>query len=229
MTTGDTEINLMNYRLRGVDARRVLESAYERWGERLGMTTAFGYSGVYIMYLLRSMGIELDIYFVDTGHHFPETYEFADRLEREWDLRLHRISADETIRAHVRKVLGDRPWEVNSNLCCHFLKVAPLLEVLPEKDAWISGLRRDQSSSRSSIELFGRDSRGTLKVNPLAFYGGDELWSEIRKLGLPYHPLHEEGYMSIGCAPCTTPQGFDESERAGRWRESGKLECGLHL
>jgi phosphoadenosine phosphosulfate reductase len=223
------ELNLLNHRLSDADAREVLMSAHRRWGKELGMTTAFGYSGVYLMYLIHELQLPIDIYFIDTGYHFPETYAFAEKLGQQWNLSIHHISADAKIRRYVVDQLGEAPWEVNPNLCCHFLKVAPLLRVLPEKAAWISALRRDQSPSRSSIERFQLDSRGTMKVHPLAHYSGEKVWREIHEHDIPYHPLHDEGYMSIGCRPCTSPTGRGEHERAGRWKKSGKLECGLHL
>jgi phosphoadenosine phosphosulfate reductase len=223
------ELNLLNHRHAGSSAEEILRSAHERWGEKLGMTTAFGYSGVYLMSLLTRMGIYPDIYFIDTGYHFPETYEFAEQLKERWGVNIHTICTDEQIRRYVTEELGAEPWKSNPNLCCHFLKVAPLLQVLPEKDAWISALRRDQSSSRKGIDIFQLDSRGTLKVHPLAHYSGEEVWEEIRRDEIPYHPLHDDGYLSIGCAPCTSPARAGEDERSGRWRGSGKLECGLHL
>ena len=223
------ELNLLNHRFGDSGAREIIQHSYERWGKKLGMTTAFGYSGVYLMYLIRQMDLPIDIYFIDTGYHFPETYEFAEEIKQKWGLHIETISADEKIKKYVTDELGEEPWKTNPNLCCHFLKVAPLLQILPEKDAWLSGLRRDQSPSRNSINIFQLDSRGTLKVHPLTHYSGDQVWEEISEHELPYHPLHDEGYMSIGCRHCTSPAAKGENERAGRWRGSGKLECGLHL
>jgi phosphoadenosine phosphosulfate reductase len=225
----NSELQRLNEELAGAGAEEILSAAWERWGNGLGMTTAFGYSGVYLMYLLRKLGLAPEIYFIDTGYHFAETYSFAEQIKRIWELPIRTIGADEEIREYVRETLGPRPWEHNANLCCHYLKVAPLLAVLPEKDAWLSSLRRDQSPTRSAIDVFQLDSRGTLKVHPLARYSSEEIWREIRSAGLPYHPLHDEGYLSIGCEPCTAPVSRGEHERAGRWSGSGKLECGLHL
>jgi phosphoadenosine phosphosulfate reductase len=225
----NSELRELNAEMRNAQAEEILSYATERWGDRLGMTTAFGYSGVLLMYLLRRIGSLPAIYFIDTGLHFAETYRFAERLRREWDLPLRTVRADGEIRDYVYETLGERPWEENPNLCCHYLKVAPLLHILPEKDAWISALRRDQSPSRKNIEIFQLDSRGTLKIHPLAHYSAEEVWGWIGVHELPYHPLHDEGYPSIGCRPCTAPAARNENERAGRWKGSGKLECGLHL
>ncbi len=225
----NSELRKLNRELADAGAEEILSAAWERWGEELGMTTAFGYSGVYLMHLLRRLELRPEIYFIDTGLHFDETYRFAQQVKRVWELPIRTIGADETIKEYVYEQLGPRPWENNANLCCHYLKVAPLLHILPEKAAWLSSLRRDQSSSRSDIDVFQLDSRGTLKVHPLAHYTAEDVWAEIRTAGIPYHPLHDEGYLSIGCEPCTAPVAKGQHEREGRWSGSGKLECGLHL
>jgi phosphoadenosine phosphosulfate reductase len=224
-----SELAAMNREVEGYTAEGIIAYAHEHWGEQLGATTAFGYGGVYLMYLFTRLGIAPEIYFVDTGMHFPETYRFAEEIRAHFGLPIHTIRADEAIRDYVHDTLGPHPWLTNANLCCHFLKVAPLLQMLPQKDAWVSSLRRDESPSRATLEVFGLDSRGTLKVNPLAHYTGEEIWEEIRAHGIPYHPLHDKGYTSIGCRPCTVPVRKGEHERSGRWKGSGKLECGLHL
>jgi phosphoadenosine phosphosulfate reductase len=132
--------------------------------------------------------------------------------------------------AEQHKQEGPNLWERDPDRCCHIRKVEPLLRALEPYDAWVSGIRRDQSPSRAGVKKVERSSRyGVWKIQPLADWSEKDVWSYILGNDIPYNPLHDVGYRSIGCIPCTRPTRPDEEERAGRWAGSDKLECGIHL
>jgi phosphoadenosine phosphosulfate reductase len=125
---------------------------------------------------------------------------------------------------------GDRLWERDPDRCCGLRKVAPLREALAGFDAWVSAIRRDQTPERARTRVVEADTRfGLVKINPLAGWTAAEVWAYLREHDVPTNPLHQRGYPSIGCTPCTTPVAPGEGERAGRWRGWTKRECGLHL
>ena len=132
--------------------------------------------------------------------------------------------------AEQHKQEGPNLWERDPDRCCHIRKVEPLLDALKPYDAWISGIRRDQSPSRASTPKMQWSERyGVWKVHPLADWDERRVWLYIHVNEIPFNPLHDAGYRSIGCMPCTRPTSPDEEERAGRWAGSDKLECGIHL
>lgn len=207
---------------------RILAWALETFGDRLGCTTALGYSGIVMLDRLRRLAPGFEVHFIDTRQHFPETLELLERLRSAWDLRFTVVESrfDE---AQLASMLGPAPWRTNPDVCCTFRKVLPLLEILPSRDAWLGALRRDQSPTRSGIDVVEVDGRGTLKIQPLAGWTRERCWERIRAEGLPVNPLHDEGYPSVGCTHCTAKVAPGEHERAGRWNSMPKLECGLHL
>ncbi|MFG0251606.1 MAG: phosphoadenylyl-sulfate reductase [Phycisphaerales bacterium JB038] len=213
--------------LEHASANQILDYALRKYGDRLGFMTALGYSGIVLMDLLRQRLPSFKAYFIDTGFHFPETLELLERLQEEWKIEFIRLGpslSDE----QIDSIIGPRAWERQPDLCCLYRKVEPMLRVLETKDAWIAALRRDQAPTRGSIAPIQLDRRGTLKIYPLARWSAADCWEYIRQHDLPTNPLHEEGYLSIGCTHCTAPVKAGESERAGRWQMSAKTECGLH-
>ena len=125
---------------------------------------------------------------------------------------------------------GEQLWKTNPNLCCHLRKIAPLEDVLKDYDAWISGLRREQSPTRKNTEYINKDNRfKMIKICPLIHWTWDDVMSYLQINNLPYNPLHDQGYPSIGCAPCTFPVMSSKDLRSGRWAGQNKTECGLHV
>ena len=173
---------------------------------RFGMVSAFGPGSAVLIHLLADIGASLPVLFVDTRHHFPETLAHVER---------------------VRARYGPRLWEQDLALYQQITKVEPFRRATAELDGWITGRRRDQSSTRGDLPVVQGGER--ICVNPLARWTRQDVWDFIRLHDLPYNPLHDQGYASIGDAPLTTPVRPGEHERAGRWRGSGKLECGIHL
>jgi len=193
---------------------------------RFGMVSAFGPGSAVLIHLLAEIGASLPVLFVDTRHHFPETLAHVERVRARYglDLRVYRPELD---RDEIEARYGARLWERDLDLYQQVTKVEPFRRATAELDGWITGRRRDQSSTRGELPVVQGGER--ICVNPLARWTRQDVWDFIRRHDLPYNPLHDQGYASIGDAPLTTPVRPGEHERAGRWRGSGKLECGIHL
>lgn len=172
------------------------------------------------------------IIFIDTLHHFPETLETAARLQSHYgiDLRIYRPRGIAS-REEFAACYGDQLWQQDLDKFHALTRIEPLERALTELNAqiWITGRRRDQSATRQTMPILEKDPRGYLKVNPLANWTYREVWRYVYQHQVPYNPLHDQGYASIGDEPLTTPVRAGESERSGRWREMEKTECGLHL
>jgi phosphoadenosine phosphosulfate reductase len=195
-----------------------LREAVARHGGRLVFLCSFQKEeSVLVDELLRVAGSAppVRIVTIDTGVLFPETLETWRAFEQHYGIAVEVLDASSP----------GEPWSGPEH-CCSHAKVAALERALEGAEAWITGLRREQSPTRSQIELVERDTaRGLWKYNPLALWDERDIWRRIHERSLPYHPLHDQGYASIGCAPCTQPG----SGREGRWAGSEKTECGLHI
>jgi phosphoadenosine phosphosulfate reductase len=162
----------------------------------------------------------IEVTFIDTGYHFPETLETVERVRRHYGLNLRMM----TVPPHDEEL-----WKVDPENCCSAIKVGQLDRALAGKDAWMSGLRRAESPTRANAPIVVRDLRGLVKVNPLATWSDLDVEGYIRDNDIITNPLLDQGYLSIGCWPCTKPVGEGEDPRSGRWSNSDKTECGLHL
>ena len=160
----------------------------------------------------------IEVVFIDTGYHFPETLQAVETVRRRYALNLHTMTVPRT----------DPPLWTDQPACCSAAKVAMLDLALAGKRAWLSGLRRAETDTRSDAPIVGRDRRGIVKVNPLANWSDDDIAGYIADHDVPVNPLTLQGYPSIGCMPCTTPVASGEDPRSGRWRGQDKTECGLH-
>ena len=162
----------------------------------------------------------IEVTFIDTGYHFPETLETVERVRRHYGLNLRMM----TVPPHDEEL-----WKVDPENCCSAIKVGQLDRALAGKEAWMSGLRRAESPTRANAPIVVRDLRGLVKVNPLATWSDEDVAGYIRDHDIITNPLLSQGYMSIGCWPCTKPVADGEDPRSGRWANSDKTECGLHL
>jgi phosphoadenosine phosphosulfate reductase len=162
----------------------------------------------------------IEVTFIDTGYHFPETLETVERVRRHYGLNLRMM----TVPPHDEEL-----WKVDPENCCSAIKVGQLDRALAGKEAWMSGLRRAESPTRANAPIVVRDLRGLVKVNPLATWSDADVDGYIRDHDIITNPLLEQGYLSIGCWPCTKPVANGEDPRSGRWSGSDKTECGLHL
>ncbi len=213
--------------LEGKPVDEILAWAFATFGDRLGFMTALGYSGLVLMDFVRKRRPDMEIFTIDTGHLFPETIELRERLAREWGIRFTVLRPLMTTE-QLEQIVGPDPWSTNPDLCCHYLKVEPLLRVIHTRDAWLSAVRRDQSVTRADADVVEMDGRGTIKVQPMVSWTSERAWDYIRSQKIPYSPLHDRGYLSVGCVHCTTPVKPGEHERSGRWNSQPKLECGIH-
>ena len=209
--------------LEPASAEDVLRFAVERFHPRLYVACSFQKEASVIMDLLVRIEPTVHFFTLDTGLLFRETYETWDRVENHYGIEIDRQAGISLAEQSNR--YGERLWERDPDLCCEERKVIPLRDRLKGADAWVAGLRREQSRTRSSTKKIAWDKRhGLWKVNPLAEWSEAEVWAYIMANDVPYHPLHDQGYQSIGCTHCTRPS----AGRHGRWAGTDKIECGLH-
>ncbi len=193
----------------------------------LALASSLGPQTLVILDLLHRMNRSVPVFFLDTGLLFPETYALRMRIQHRYGLDVRAVQPQRSVEQQAEDE-GEALWNRSPNRCCALRKVAPLRDALVGLDAWISGLRRDQASTRADTETFSWDARhGLWKVNPLAHWNRDRTMAYLQEHGVPYNPLLDQGYSSVGCAPCTQPSAGDD-ERAGRWAGTEKTECGLH-
>ncbi len=192
----------------------VLRDAVARFGDGLVVACSFQKEESVLLDLLLPLQPDARVFTIDTGVLFPETLQTWRAFEERWDLKVEVVEAK-----------ADPPWTGNGHCCSNGAKAAALDRALEGATAWVTGLRREQAPTRESVELLARDRRGLWKVNPLADWTDRDVWAHIAAHDLPYNPLHDRGYASIGCAPCTQPG----EGREGRWAGQDKTECGLHV
>jgi phosphoadenosine phosphosulfate reductase len=203
-------------------------------GGRIVFTTSFGIEDQAIAHAIFTQGLEIDVVTLDTGRLFPETLEVWGDTDRRYGRRIRGLSPDQgSIERLVERdgVTGFRRSLEARLACCALRKVEPLGRALADASAWITGLRADQSPERAVMAYASIDPRYRIaKVNPLFDWTRDRVVAFVRNRGVPYNPLHDRGFLSIGCAPCTRAVGPGEPERAGRWwwEQEEKTECGCH-
>ncbi|MBM7585585.1 phosphoadenosine phosphosulfate reductase [Bacillus pakistanensis] len=206
----------------------ILKWAFREYGDEIVYACSFGAEGIVLIDLIAKVNRKAKIIFIDTGLHFPETYELIEKVKDRYPslqfTKVNPISLKEQSKWH-----GEELWNDNPNLCCYMRKVVPLKEGLKGVKAWISGLRREQSPTRSNIHYINKDDKfQKIKICPLIHWTWEDIMTYIDLNKLPYNPLHDKGYPSIGCAPCTQPVAENSDPRAGRWAGISKSECGLH-
>lgn len=208
---------------------QILRWAWETYGDKLTMATAFGAEGCAIIAMLADISKDVYIFNLDTGYQFPETLDTRQRLMDKYGLNIRLVRADQSVQ-DMEAAHGGPIYDKNPDLCCHIRKVIPLEKAVAGYEAWISAIRRDQAPTRAHAPLVGWDRKFELvKVNPLANWTKRDVWEFILQNDVPYNPLHDQGYPSVGCWPCTQAVGAGEDDRAGRWAGSAKKECGLHI
>jgi sulfate adenylyltransferase len=214
--------------LEGRPAEEILAWASARFGPRITFATGFGAEGCVLIDLIARHHLPIDIFTLDTGLLFPETYALWRRLEQRYGVVIRAVRPEQTVDQQAA-AHGDRLWARDPDRCCDLRKVAPLRAALAGHDAWISAIRRDQTPERASAGIVEADAIfGLVKVNPLASWTATDVSDHVRAHDVPVSPLHEQGYPSIGCVPCTSRVAAGENPRAGRWRGRATSECGLH-
>lgn len=209
-------------------AKDVLRWAFATYGTGVAIASAFGTEGMVTIDLAASISPRLRVFTLDTGYLFPETCKLMKQVERRYGLRVTRLLPSLTPQMQAG-IHGADLWNRDPESCCRMRKVEPLQQHLSQLQAWITAIRRDQTPARAQAGKVEWDSNFNLvKVNPLADWTAEMVWAYIRSNHLPYNPMHDQGYPSIGCTHCTRPVMPGEPVRAGRWPGSAKTECGLH-
>ena len=232
----ELEAGELSVEFEGEEPQALLEWALERFSPRIALSTAFQIDGVALIDMAYEIDPTMKIFSVDTGRLPEETFELIERLrDRYPGLSLELISPDAGAVGRMVAKHGPNLFykQVEHRLlCCQIRKVVPLTRHLAGLDAWITGLRRDQWATRTNIRKveIDHDHGAIVKLNPLAEWTEEEVWDYVREREVPYHPLYDQGYTSIGCAPCTRPIKQGEAGRAGRWwwETNAPKECGIH-
>lgn len=211
------------------DSIEVLKWGYEQYTDKIIYACSFGVEGIVLIDLIDKVQPNAKIVFLDTGLHFKETYDLIEKVKDRYpQLDIEQVKPAFTV-AEQARIYGDELWKRNPNLCCQMRKIEPLKQVLKGYKAWISGLRREQSPARRHMEFVNKDEKFHLiKICPLIHWTTEEIWAYVELNDLPYNELHDRGYPSIGCLPCTTPATDPNDSRSGRWAGLEKTECGLH-
>jgi phosphoadenosine phosphosulfate reductase len=210
-------------------AEEVLAWAVERFAGRIVLTCSWQRQSSVLVDMLHRVGADVRIVELDTGLLFPETYATRERLIERYGLDVELVAPRRTV-AEQAEDEGPELWAREPDRCCGLRKVEPLERALDGMDAWITGIRRAQSATRTGARKVELDlRRGVVKVQPLVDWSDEDVQGYLYAHDVPYNPLHDQGYPSIGCVPCTRPVVEGEDPRAGRWAAFGKTECGLHL
>ncbi len=214
--------------LESATPEEIIRWAVARFGDKLTMATAFGPEGCLIIHWLATVAPRTHVFNLDTGYQFPETLELRDRIAKRYGIEVVLARPETTVDEYERQH-GGPIYRTDPDRCCADRKLAVVKRTLADYDAWMSGIRRDQSADRAASPIVGWDHKfGVVKISPLANFTKGAVWDAIVRENIPYNPLHDKGYVSIGCAPCTRAVTAGEDERAGRWSGSVKTECGLH-
>ncbi len=225
----------INQELDGKHPAEILAWAVRHFPTGLVQTSAFNVDDLVItdiLYRQLQPSPAVPVMFLETLHHFPETLELVKKAEAHYRLNLQVYQIREvTDRAEFAQKFGEALWEQDVAQFHHLTKIEPLERGLAElgTTAWITGRRRDQAVTRAEMPFVELDKVGRYKINPLAAWTRKESWAYAAEHQMMYNPLHDQGYASIGDEPLTTPVREGEDERAGRWRGSGKTECGIHI
>jgi phosphoadenosine phosphosulfate reductase len=223
------ELKAKSRELESASAKEILAFAFATW-PRVAISTAFGPEGCALIHLAVQLKPDVPVFTVDTGFLFEESIALRQQLVEKYGINLKVLEGQVSL-IEQERLHGPRLYERDTDLCCALRKVEPTERALDGLDAWIAGLRRDQGKSRATIDLLERydhkDGAPLVKVNPLARWTRKDTWDYLLKNEVPYNPLLDRGYKSIGCWPCTQPVDAGADERAGRWGGQ-KAECGIH-
>ncbi len=220
---------------RGLDAQGILAMAVRRFGDRVALASALGIESQVLTDMLRRAAPNLAVFTLDTGRLHQETYDLIAATQKRYGIRIEVLFPDRTdIEALVNRDGVNQFYDnvENRKACCHVRKVLPLRRKLAQLDAWITGLRREQSITRQDVEVIQWDPGNDLiKINPLAGWTTQQVWAYIRAHDVPYNALHDRGFSSVGCVPCTRAVEAGQDIRAGRWwwEQPEHRECGLHV
>lgn len=208
---------------------KVLSWAYQQYDDEIAIASAFGAEGIALIDIAAEVRPRPRVFVLDTAFLFPETYRLIEQIEARYGISVQRVLPALSPEAQALSY-GEKLWNHDPNLCCQLRKVEPLQKQLINLRAWVTSIRRDQTPERTHTRKVAWDARfRIMKINPLADWSRERVWQYIRERNLPYNPLHDRNYPSIGCVHCTRPVNPEENPRAGRWPGfPEKNECGLH-
>jgi phosphoadenosine phosphosulfate reductase len=222
------ELERENERLDSATPNEILRWAVDRFAPRFTMATAFGPEGMTIIHMLAEFAPETPIFNLETGYQFEQTHQLREKVKERYGIEVEYKYPATTVEEY-EAANGGPLYKTNPNQCCFDRKLKVLHEAARGQYAWASAIRRDQSSDRAKAPIVGWDRKFQLvKISPLANWSKKDVWSLITSENIPYNPLHDQGYPSIGCWPCTRAVLAGEDERSGRWSGFQKTECGLH-
>ena len=225
------ELAIANRELEGATPQEILREAVRRYHPHLLMATAFGAEGCCVIHMLAEIEPAVTFINLETGYQFPETLDLRERIRERYGIAVEYIRPELAV-AEYETEHGGPLHGLRPDQCCHDRKILPLRRALERFKplAWISAIRKDQTTERGLADVLQWDAKFNLvKVNPLLNWTKRDVWSFIVKHDVPYNPLHDQGYPSIGCWPCTRAVQAGEDDRAGRWAGKVKKECGLHV
>ena len=222
-----TEQQRLNTAFETCSPQEILAWVAQTFAPRLALTSSFQSQSLPLLHMISQIAPQTPIFFLDTGLHFWETLLFREELQRTLGLNVQDLRADASWQPFLSRFGRTLPQE-DPDLCCFIRKVQPVQRALQGMDAWVSGIRRDQTENRKNAQFLESEPGGLLKINPLLRWTRPEVQAYMDEHHLPVHPLLQKGYRSIGCRPCTRAIRPGEDERAGRWDGKSKTECGLH-
>ena len=209
-------------------AEEVLAWAFDTYGDKIAIATGMGVEGMALLDIAASVNPNVKLFTGDTEFLFPETYDLMDRVEEKYGIKIERLYSQLTPEKQAAD-FSPELWARDPDQCCALRKVEPLKRKLATLDAWITAIRRGQTADRASVRKIDWDAKFNLvKINPLADWTREMVWNYVIRNDVPYNPLHDQNYPSIGCTHCTRAVKPGEDPRAGRWSGFGKTECGLH-
>ena len=210
-------------------AETIVDKALSQYAGKIALACSFGGpAGMVLLDMIAKRDVSVPVYFLDTGLLFEETYALVDRLRKRYGIEPIAVRPELTVPQQNARY-GEALWARDPDACCNLRKVVPQRRFLETFDAWITGIRRDQSASRRNVDVVSRNgTTGLAKIAPLAQWTSKDIWSYVVAHDVPYNPLNDRGYPSLGCTHCTRAVAPGEDPRAGRWSGTDKLECGLH-
>lgn len=226
----DADLAALNAEYEGQSPQAILQwlaDNQDKTGGPVPLVSSFGADSVVLLHLVSQIDAGYPVLFVDTRKHFDETLAYRDQVERQFGLSNLKSIAPDPVKLKEVDPFGAL-WMTDPDACCDMRKTVPLDRAMSGYVGWITGRKRYQTADRANMAIFEQD-KGKLKVNPLAIWVAKDVADYVKQNSLPGHPLIPKGFLSIGCAPCTSPVKEGEDARAGRWKGQDKTECGLHV
>ncbi len=215
-------------KLAGKSPAQIIEWAGETYQDKLAIGTSLGVEAMVIMDMASRIIPKVPYIFLDTDFHFSDTMDLLEKARRRYNANII-IAKTEITPAQQAALHGEQLYFRDPSACCEIRKIEPMRKALKPYQAWLSGMRRDQTAVRSNMQHADWDGKfGLVKISPILDWSWDDVWKYVHENDVPYNRLHDMGYPSIGCAPCTKPVKPGEDPRSGRWAGFDKTECGLH-